>query len=313
MRWKRRHKGKGDSVLGPPLQIGLDVVRFSTLGDSCSRVAAAVVSILNIPGYRRHRSYIPRRRGYGRCTEYQHVTDRRAPVIEVYRFPKSQYFPVVRVFIRASIRRLMDCDTVERIASLLSERLGIPLRVAEVELAADFKGNAATTAAVNRQHYVPRVRSALALRFAARPDGRTLSTTVYYRGRRRSAWSARSYVKREDGVKVARVEWVQRRGALRALGIESASDLRRLPWADVILSRSRFVRFDSGLFAGDHERAWKYAHFIDLYGPNYALTACIPLKDRHRVRQAFRVTGTQAAVEAALRAFERRQRRCDDA
>jgi hypothetical protein len=137
--------------------------------------------------------------------------------------PDTQHYPPIRVFIRASIHRLMDCDTVVRIASAFSDQLGIPLRAAEVELAADVEGDEMTARQLNREHYVPRVRRAVSIRAreGLNEDGRDRSagTLIDYRGGRRSGRSARVYIKTEDGVRVLRLEWVFRGPQLRKLGI----------------------------------------------------------------------------------------------
>jgi len=293
-------------------RVGFDTIWLSTGKDTRTRRCFAAIDFPpDLPGYRQRYNYRPPWSGYDRCVEYQHVSNPDAPIVEVFCEPRKPFLPVCRVRLRATIRRLLDLDAAESIVEALATRFRVPFTVAEVELAADFDGGSILAERLDREHYIPRVRSAV--KSTARGqrdeqrDDNADATLVYYRGRRRSGRSSRVYDKHEDGYQLVRVEWVFRRARLKVLGVVSIADLRKIEWAKVV--GSRFVRFDEAVFNGDPFDCPFYRDLFEVLGPNRALQRHIPRKDRHRVRQCLRQTENHRVIERLLRAFERRLRR----
>lgn len=287
-------------------RIGFDRILLSAPNTNRARQRAGEDDFPpTVAGYRLRRDYRPMGRSYERCAEYRHETDLHAPIVDFLYRPVKDYCPPFRVQLRATMARLLHQGHCESIIDRLTRSLRTNLVATEVELTIDFEGGFTKAEDLHRELYQSRARHATE---CWAEDGEDGPERTWYRGARRSWRSVRVYPKREDGRRVARVEWILRRPLLKRLGVEDIADLRRVDWPDPRITGSRFVKFVAEEFRGDVDRAQMYGDLIAMLGPNVALQQ-IPRKNRHRVRQCFRPTENQRVVERLLANLARRLRR----
>jgi hypothetical protein len=165
------------------------------------------------------------------------------------------------------------------------------LTLSEVEFTLDFREGYARE--LRRSLLTPWSRQHYAFELDGSPGGR---------GSRRSRIGFRVYEKSEEGITVARVEWVIRRAQLQRWGVNTIADLRRVPWTDHVLRRVQFVDFHPSRNNSGRVQ-WAYKGQVKVGGVAWALLNHSP-KNRLWLRRRLRPNAFHAQAEAALRTFE---------
>jgi hypothetical protein len=239
------------------------------------------------------------RRSYRRHAEYRPVSGV-GPIVDVLHErtggPNAHLLPPYRVQLRAPMRRLLDVATIESVTAEISAALDAKFYVSEAEVSVDLPWQSGAWAALRAELYSPWTR-----RHRERVDEEWLS-----RGDRRSASWIRAYSKREDGLRVVRVELVLKRDGLRRLGVQRAADLRDVSWQRVVTRALRFVAMAPAARGERRVVRRMLARVAELEGVQATLRKRHG-RGRERMRRRLRPTPTQHAVERALAAFDRAQ------
>lgn len=244
---------------------------------------------------------LPSHPSYSRRAAY--ATPDETTFMEIFYRPRYTPRPLFQVQFRACMRCLLNLRVVEQAINELAVFISLLpdlderylflfcLTLSEVEFTLDFPGG-----------YARELRRSLLTPWSRQHYALELDGTPGRRGSRRSRIGFRVYEKCEEGISVARVEWVIRRAQLQRWGVNAIADLRRVPWTDHVLRRIQFVDFHP---SRKNRRApqWAYRGQVRVAGPAWTLLNHSP-KNRLWLRRRLRPNTLHAQAEAALRTFE---------
>lgn len=311
MKSTTHNKGKSNasmSRLKPLPTLKVPRAGFDRLLLSAPQVYGAPKSIPQLflpkslgPFKRQKDSALPSHPTYSRRAAYATLDG--TTFMDVFYRPRCTPRPLFQVQFRASMRCLLDLGIIEQAINELSGFIfrssnveqrflsSFRLTLSEVEFTLDFPGGYARE--LRRSLLTPWSRQHYAFELDDAPGGR---------GSRRSRIGFRVYPKSEEGITVARVEWVIRRGQLQRWGVNTIADLRRVPWTDYVLRRIQFVDFHPSRNNSGRVQ-WAYKGQVKVGGVAWALLNHSP-KNRLWLRRHLRPNAFHAQAEEALRTFE---------
>jgi hypothetical protein len=249
------------------------------------------------PAHRRTRSGIPDDSTYKRFQEFVSA-DASDPRLILLSRPHNPFAPAFSIVLLAQGRLLEPAD-IDRMMSAMGLRRRV--RVSEIELTMDLPQ---CELEIIKREFVPTwVRSAhdVSVRSAVRPAHDPCATR--YWGTRKGSRQYRAYLKDLGDRRVARLECVLRRAALRNLRVDTVADLYDTQWLTRVSRAFRFVALDPAWEGPTDPEVWRgpallrrFQKNVDWHGVLEALRKCA-----RKFRLDFRRHLLRSPIEAILR------------